>query len=161
MRKNVAQLRAIFQFPPPRGGERTPAVGIGTISDFNSRPREGANRPQDDLPVKGGISIPAPARGRTDGRTVQLPLIAISIPAPARGRTYSAGRYPPAAYFNSRPREGANSGRWMVWNIVLMISIPAPARGRTCRDKAYRAKKEGFQFPPPRGGERPPPLTAA
>ena len=33
-------------------------------------------------------------------------------------------------YFNSRPREGANSKAWK-FPIVVIISIPAPARGRT------------------------------
>ena len=98
---------------------------------FNSRPREGANALPPWALAPFLISIPAPARGRTDGRTVQLPLIAISIPAPARGRTYSAGRYPPAAYFNSRPREGANN----VYPAGISCAVV-------------------FQFPPPRGGER-------
>ena len=33
----------LFQFPPPRGGELASARRWGKLSNFNSRPREGAN----------------------------------------------------------------------------------------------------------------------
>ena len=36
-------IRHVFQFPPPRGGERGETGARGQQTDFNSRPREGAN----------------------------------------------------------------------------------------------------------------------
>ena len=122
--------------------------------NFNSRPREGANVNLHFLGGRGCISIPAPARGRTNYATVpafsitfqfppprggergplqadDLPLF-ISIPAPARGRT-GGGPAGPAgtADFNSRPREGANVALLVACAYLPEISIPAPARGRT------------------------------
>ena len=163
-----------FQFPPPRGGERT-APGIPRFHPyFNSRPREGANSHRatvrmeycnfNSRPREGAnnctptssritrISIPAPARGRTGGGGGLTQGLYISIPAPARGRT----RRISAVIFPNQ------------------ISIPAPARGRTLvvtfqpsrsyfnsrpREGANFALYAGlsavklFQFPPPRGGE--------
>ena len=99
-----------FQFPPPRGGEPNEGYNRRT-SDFISIP----------APARGRthtyhlffrvffISIPAPARGRTQGEFPRRVGADISIPAPARGRT--AKRLENCmltAYFNSRPREGAN-----------------------------------------------------
>ena len=56
-----------------------------------------------------GISIPAPARGRTYVVFHVPRAQTISIPAPARGRTAAVlGRLGVLDYFNSRPREGAN-----------------------------------------------------
>ena len=77
-----------FQFPPPRGGERGPCSPWALGKDFNSRPREGAN-PSVFLVKKYVIiiSIPAPARGRTCSCAVSPHSEEISIPAPARGRT--------------------------------------------------------------------------
>ena len=97
---------------------------------FNSRPREGANRPR-------------PARGRGEP---------ISIPAPARGRTWQPLRACLTVIdFNSRPREGANKREYLK-ELGLEISIPAPARGRTITLCKIWFRYI-FQFPPPRGGE--------
>ena len=56
------------------------------LSNFNSRPREGANAVI-ELKDRGYI---------------------ISIPAPVRGRTGNQETEEPEEDFNSRPREGAN-----------------------------------------------------
>ena len=101
---------------------------------------------------------------------------AISIPAPARGRTNSVPTRESAGnYFNSRPREGANTVA--ADDITIgndfnsrpreganlqhhpkdfgdCISIPAPARGRTILQKDPWIEAVIFQFPPPRGGEQ-------
>ena len=55
--------------------------------------------------------------------------------------------------FNSRPREGANDFLDFFFQRSL-ISIPAPARGRTGSNTSSGPGMI-FQFPPPRGGERP------
>ena len=99
------------------------------FSNFNSRPREGANDRVKLSPVDHLISIPAPARGRT---------------------FYSLHVHTPG-YFNSRPREGANVRRELALDDVE-ISIPAPARGRT-EEMEKMVEACEFQFPPPRGGE--------
>ena len=100
----------------------------------------------------------------------------ISIPAPARGRTIiNHPFFAVGLYFNSRPREGANAvpagmptGRLIsipapargrtpkefLARYLELISIPAPARGRTWKIFGSKSTLQ-FQFPPPRGGERP------
>ena len=99
----------LFQFPPPRGGEQRWNVSALEPGDFNSRPREGANifrAVHGTHPTV--ISIPAPARGRTQvSRSFDLRSL-ISIPAPARGRTVPSCDTFLGVNFNSRPREGAN-----------------------------------------------------
>ena len=146
-----------FQFTPPRGGkpgERTkppapilisihaPARGQthtdGTygldLSDFNSRPREGAN----------GVLL---QRSRTRPE--------ISIHAPARGQTGNTSRgVEPLSHFNSRPREGANGFGFESGPLGDLISIHAPARGQTMTDGRILTASQ-FQFTPPRGGKRP------
>ena len=122
----------IFQFPPPRGGEQaTPCAGPRR-ADFNSRPREGANRPR-------------PARGRGEP---------ISIPAPARGRTWQPLRACLTVIdFNSRPREGANLGAFTLLLPLSRFQFPPPRGGE--RKKSTGVNRWNvFQFPPPRGGER-------
>ena len=122
----------IFQFPPPRGGERPgggesvlsseisipapargrtylPTSGRRTESDFNSRPREGANH------------------GHRDGRC-RVPNF---NSRPREGANqWQISAYQGQKYFNSRPREGANPSLSRV-TAAMSISIPAPARGRT------------------------------
>ena len=174
---------AVFQFPPPRGGEpRQPFPRTTCGLYFNSRPREGANVHICAVCQLHFISIPAPARGRTTETPDEKRNLDISIPAPARGRTVAVlGDKPIVVYFNSRPREEANgcteSGRAGVCisipapargrtenppqsNTKYIISIPAPARGRTLSIVADIAGKVIFQFPPPRGGERKPSYPA-
>ena len=120
-----------FQFPPPRGGELHRRRRMLPLSNFNSRPREGANVIPSYVSCNLVISIPAPARGRTPSPGCSAPRAPISIPAPARGRTSNQSKTKAVGlYFNSRPREGAN--------VLVAIII------------AYLVK---FQFPPPRGGE--------
>ena len=99
---------------------------------FNSRPREGANRPR-------------PARGRGEP---------ISIPAPARGRTWQPLRACLTVIdFNSRPREGANLGAFTLLLPLSRFQFPPPRGGE--RKKSTGVNRWNvFQFPPPRGGER-------
>ena len=56
-----------------------------------------------------------------------------------------------AAYFNSRPREGANMGRHSEQRGHLLISIPAPARGRTHADLPALPKFMHFNSRPREG----------
>ena len=134
----------------PRGGERPPAVGIGTISDFNSRPREGANRRRMICPSKAVFQFP-PREGRTDGRTVQLPLIAISIPAPARGEQTAGKKQAVGKYFNSAPRGGERRETGRKRNMSHFNSAPAGANRRAV---AFIGNSP-FQFRPPRGANFP------
>ena len=77
-----------FQFPPPRGGERLWPGSCGQRRDFNSRPREGANTCARGVTCdEGKFQFPPPRGGER------------------RGRRHGTARL----YFNSRPREGANS----------------------------------------------------
>ena len=99
---------------------------------FNSRPREGANRPR-------------PARGRGEP---------ISIPAPARGRTWQPLRACLTVIdFNSRPREGANLGAFTLLLPLSRFQFPPP-RGGEHGITIHRRRPKLFQFPPPRGGEQ-------
>ena len=99
------------------------------------------------------ISIPAPARGATNGDWILQYTEDISIPAPARG---AKGCCPspssPPCYFNSRPRERGDLYTFITPR-QIGISIPAPARGAT-EKQARRAMMQVFQFPPLREGRR-------
>ena len=106
-------------------------VVVAILEYFNSRPREGANRIDKDARIHDGISIPAPARGRT-----------VRTARPARSGQF---QFPP-------PRGGEHPAPSK--NPVQRISIPAPARGRTGTGLTRHRGLE-FQFPPPRGGEPP------
>ena len=164
----------LFQFPPPRGGEPPGRGARASTYYFNSRPREGAN-PARWLPAPASsISIPAPARGRTQVgvRAVRLNqfqfppprggehrlqviqgLEGISIPAPARGRTQRPWRWAIPDQFQFPPPRGGELSVPAIHFTLCSISIPAPARGRTQKARADKGTA-GFQFPPPRGGER-------
>ena len=81
--------RKAFQFPPPRGGELGKKGFSGTIST---------------------ISIPAPARGRTPPPRRSLRQFPFQFPPPRGGELLpQSGGTASRKYFNSRPREGANS----------------------------------------------------
>ena len=129
----------IFQFPPPRGGERSRPRPRRRSADFNSRPREGANHAAVDAVEKLAISIPAPARGRTSARRQSEPH---------------------GEYFNSRPREGANLLALLVDQRLDGFQFPPP-RGGERRPAPKVSGSVIFQFPPPRGGERPAPASSS
>ena len=102
-------------------------------TNFNSRPREGANGvPCISVPRSRCISIPAPARGRTIKNVVEPFLQIFQFPPPRGGELNDKAaqaaslkfQFPPPRggepwqsthgpgrilHFNSRPREGANS----------------------------------------------------
>ena len=127
---------------------------IQALTDFNSRPREGAN------------SF-VPAR--------PFPGCKFQFPPPRGGELLPAKRRLEAANFNSRPREGANHGS-IPWNIHRNYFNSRPREGangrrtllNTRRHNFNSRPREGangewlgdsgqaeiFQFPPPRGGER-------
>ena len=121
-----------ISIPAPARGRTGVATATSDWSHyFNSRPREGANASAMTFKLSPRISIPAPARGRTS-RAFRPFAITIN--------------------FNSRPREGANVVDSEGISVSI-ISIPAPARGRTGRGEIMNLPN-GFQFPPPRGGEQ-------
>ena len=78
---------AEFQFPPPRGGERDNPTTYAWFA---------------------GFQFPPPRGGERLGSCWHVHGVAISIPAPARGRTEWSQRCNQGEDFNSRPREGAN-----------------------------------------------------
>ena len=167
--------RDLFDFNSrPREGANIGGLDV-LVSDlnFNSRPREGANAIFVVAAEMYDISIPAPARGRTDTIRALSALIEFQFPPPRGGEPGKWGSAPAVSYFNSRPREGANCTNMHLLGIQN-ISIPAPARGRTdgsiaqvCREEISipapargrtdmninKLLAEIFQFPPPRGGE--------
>ena len=98
-----------FQFPPPRGGEPDFFRHCKSHCISIPAPARGRTEAQQLKAQRDLISIPAPARGRTAVLPMEVMQDAISIPAPARGRT-AWKRNQETSYF---------------------ISIPAPARGRT------------------------------
>ena len=106
---------------------------------FNSRPREGANRPR-------------PARGRGEP---------ISIPAPARGRTWQPLRACLTVIdFNSRPREGANLGAFTLLLPLSRFQFPPPRGGELStavfgeRQKHFNSRPREGANPENPGGKR-------
>ena len=78
-------------------------------TNFNSRPREGANREVIHYVLSTGNFNSRPREGAN--HDLHFPLQEVQ-------------------YFNSRPREGANNQE-QAPQAKRIISIPAPARGRT------------------------------
>ena len=168
------RFRMIFQFPPPRGGERWPMSNRLKPRHFNSRPREGANVFAQEVFAPPFISIPAPARGRTvwlgiytllddfnsrprEGANLgitssQAPLMEFQFPPPRGGEHGNGMPMISTCYFNSRPREGANVSRMFGGSCGLIFQFPPPRGGERLKHEA-NGDEETFQFPPPRGGE--------
>ena len=142
---------------------------------FNSRPREGANEKNPNTSITADAFQFPPPRG---GELLFALSLAchdlISIPAPARGRTSKpTTEHNRIAYFNSRPREGANprrprlATRTRIFQFPpprggeqarssgasqsVIISIPAPARGRTTCGKRSSSKTTYFNSRPREG----------
>ena len=55
-------------------------------------------------------------------------------------------------YFNSRPREGANSNVEKYIAVHMLFQFPPPRGGELLAQNA-ETSIDLFQFPPPRGGE--------
>ena len=171
-----------FQFTRPRGARRPAPVRTRRQRRFQfTRPR-GARQWllrkafQDDV-----VSIHAPARGATFGRSLATLVAAVSIHAPARGATAVPTPLPlsrlfqftrprgarpilPLTFslvtgFNSRAREGRDT---VVQHVLSAqsVSIHAPARGATLLQRPIFAHPV-FQFTRPRGARRDTPNNGA
>ena len=120
----------LFQFPPPRGGERY---------RFCSSMATGA------------ISIPAPARGRTRGLAGGYPCYDFNS-RPREGANLQRRKtWQVFNDFNSRPREGANCC-FLRYRPGTEFQFPPPRGGEPSVGAPWK-KLSRFQFPPPRGGE--------
>ena len=145
-------LDSVFQFPPPRGGERLARNANNYFGIFQFPPPRGGE-PNNYFGMMGSyISIPAPARGRTLELLDGLLSGSFQFPPPRGGerlvvnadRSFNDN-------FNSRPREGAN---FEDTNGAAFsdISIPAPARGRTSGIGGNRERVAHISIPAPARG---------
>ena len=99
--------------------------------DFNSRPREGANKAGCPRWAPPGNFNSRPREGANPKPTAHAGNHQIfQFPPPRGGELLKICKAGPLRYFNSRPREGANQADVAARRAVI------------------------FQFPPPRGGER-------
>ena len=98
----------IFQFPPPRGGEHSTSGKFTSISLFQFPPPRGGEHLAAKQKRDIDISIPAPARGRTDSPRCIVVSGIFQFPPP-RGGELTLDVANAAAIINSRPREGANA----------------------------------------------------
>ena len=126
----------LFQFPPPRGGERGKSSSVSCILLFQFPPPRGGEQVTD---VYGGIwgtfQFPPPRGGEPH------------LPGGTRSRKTDFNSRP-----RSRPREGANCAGPRRAAGCPPFQFPPPRGGeRLCRISASSAGL--FQFPPPRGGE--------
>ena len=101
--------RFLFQFPPPRGGERPPHF-VG---------------------AKLKISIPAPARGRTAARIAAGDSASYFNSRPREGANIVSYKGKLYRSFQFPPPRGGEQALNNVYAVFIEISIPAPARGRT------------------------------
>ena len=105
-------------------------------ADFNSRPREGANRKKLENLEFLVISIPAPARGRTSSHLANCETEDFNS-RPREGANRSRlGVGSPSGDFNSRPREGAN----MFSALPLLLCSNFNSRPREGANKSSRTK---------------------
>ena len=177
MRTSWATSTTLFQFTPPRGGDKSSAGNKSSSIVFQFTPPRGGDDDQVIHETSAvSISIHAPAWGRRGcgqkqkeilpisihapawGRHGKLNIIAlsptISIHAPAWGRREAhSAHFSGHTYFNSRPRVGATHVLCRQYG-VFRISIHAPAWGRPCWPGICEISQI-FQFTPPRGGDRP------
>ena len=107
-RKRVPTKHHHFNSRPREGANNgTPSAG-GLPSNFNSRPREGANLSWRTSNLVHGISIPAPARGRTWPLCWAVWGCYFNSRPREGANLLTNSRISTMIYFNSRPREGAN-----------------------------------------------------
>ena len=104
-------VRREFQFTHPGGVRRRQSLGIRPNHiRFNSRTREGCDKPERTLSGRLKVSIHAPGRGATILPLMVELLRRVSIHAPGRGATKSHRRQELIQRsFNSRTREGCDS----------------------------------------------------
>ena len=106
-----SRFQTMFQSTPPRGGEHADRAQYLAVVWFQSTPPRGGEHRSRRGPRGHGVSIHAPARGRTRTRAAPAGEVVRFDPRPRAGAnpTTLPG---PAAYssFNPRPRAGANSG---------------------------------------------------
>ena len=163
-----------FNPRPREGGDILYTLGSFDDAEFQSTPPRGGRL----VAVDGGvqvvlISIHAPARGATDGTSIDFITTEFQSTPPRGGRRGNGGTACGSKNFNPRPREGGDlvaSGvnfAMMYFNprpreggdVILgvlplrpdFISIHAPARGATYTLKTT-APSMTFQSTPPRGG---------
>ena len=136
MRTSWATSTTLFQFTPPRGGDKSSAGNKSSSIVFQF----------------------TPPRGGDDDQVIhETSAVSISIHAPAWGRREAhSAHFSGHTYFNSRPRVGATHVLCRQYG-VFRISIHAPAWGRPCWPGICEISQI-FQFTPPRGGDL---LTAA
>ena len=122
----------IISIPAPaRGRTYHSFETVYYITNFNSRPREGANLAVAPLIEKHSHFNSRPREGANFTYIYTHPSALNFNSRPREGANSVAGFLPFAIInFNSRPREGANLIAYKVER-RMFISIPAPARGRT------------------------------
>ena len=123
-------IHKLFQFTPPRGGDRGVVCEIIDKGLFQFTPPRGGDVFTAVYGLSGDISIHAPAWGRRHGLSNARSIKEFQFTPPRGGdpndKSHTGQR---TAYFNSRPRVGATRDRSAVLERPD-ISIHAPAWGR-------------------------------
>ena len=115
---------------PARGATERGISVDGTLEVSIHAPARGATCSRAGHTQDGGVSIHAPARGATGERFELLNGNAFQFTRPRGARLRASTRPKPNARFNSRAREGRDTGRAFPTQ-SLRVSIHAPARGAT------------------------------
>ena len=147
----------VFQSTPPRRGRRPIAsMHRRRRSCFNPRPREGGDRSHRRRSCRRRrVSIHAPAKGATDGMSVDAhPTCSFQSTPPRRGRPSA----PIAAAstvrcFNPRPREGGDALRSRAAMPACMFQSTPPRRGRHDAPIGIRSADACFNPRPREGGD--------
>ena len=135
------------------GCDRPLASALEQLICFNSRTREGCDL--EFLLLSGFptlVSIHAPGRGATLGRKPRRRRSKVSIHAPGRGATTELfSRFGDAYSFNSRTREGCDNPVGVAELERRLVSIHAPGRGATRHGHQRRGKDAVSIHAPGRG----------
>ena len=142
---------SLFQFAPPRGGRRPVRLHEIRGRHFNSRPREGGDRRRHLYRHHRQISIRAPARGATISASASF-RVALFQFAPPRGGRRGLYRTPNVSgHFNSRPREGGDTGRGDERGLDLFQFAPPRGGRQAPRDRGH--EQVHFNSRPREGGD--------
>ena len=145
----------LFQFTPLREGRPLGAPQLEVVvSNFNSRPCERGDAPEDmAVMVAEIISIHAPARGATEGKAATIEVGEVFQFTPLReGRRYTGGRLLcfPVISIHAPARGATRSHLWVVLSSRIFQFTPL-REGRLCA--LHLALDTGvFQFTPLREG---------
>ena len=151
LRRHEEHRRALFQSAPPRTGAICGRWSIRPAARFNPRPRARGRCRGPNPPLRGRVSIRAPAHGGDTAARLLSRKRTVSIRAPAHGGDRYVVRPPiPLRFQSAPPRTGAIARRLPPGACSAFQS--APPRTGAIMVELGASNNAPFQSAPPRTG---------